>query len=363
MQRGQIYRKGRSWLLGFNVKEQRDGKIKWVRRVKKLAEVSDKYRTVASVRKLAEEILSPVNADRITVEGTSTVRAFVEKVYLPFVKANLRPATHAAYERCFNLIQPHLDDIELREFDVPAADRVLTAVAKKQMAHTTHRNVRNFLSGAFRYALRKGAIRHGNPVRDAVVPKGKPPGKRHAYNLEEIGAILKVLPEPAKTAVLLAALTGLRHAEIRGLKWDDLAGDEITVRRSVWTTYIGETKTLSSKAPVPVLPVLKKALEDHRKTSTSEFIFAGNTGKPLVLANLVRRDVQPALKKAELRWYGWHAFRRGLGTNLYALGVSDKTIQAILRHSNVSTTLSLYVKTVSTESHDAMKKLGDALGN
>jgi len=32
-------------------------------------------------------------------------------------------------------------------------------------------------------------------------------------------------------------------------------------------------------------------------------------------------------------WHGWHAFRRGLATNLHALGVDDKTIQAILRHS------------------------------
>jgi len=30
--------------------------------------------------------------------------------------------------------------------------------------------------------------------------------------------------------------------------------------------------------------------------------------------------------------YGWHSFRRGLATNLHALGVDRKTIQAILRH-------------------------------
>jgi hypothetical protein len=37
-------------------------------------------------------------------------------------------------------------------------------------------------------------------------------------------------------------------------------------------------------------------------------------------------------------WHGWHAARRGLGTNLYRLGIPEKTIQAILRHANVSTT-------------------------
>ena len=47
------------------------------------------------------------------------------------------------------------------------------------------------------------------------------------------------------------------------------------------------------------------------------------------------------------RWHGWHAFRRGLATNLHALGVDDKTIQAILRHSNVSLTMNVHVKSVS----------------
>jgi|SRR5438552_3521415 len=44
------------------------------------------------------------------------------------------------------------------------------------------------------------------------------------------------------------------------------------------------------------------------------------------------------------RWHGWHAARRGLGTNLYRLGVPDKVIQAILRHSNVNVTLGYYIK-------------------
>jgi hypothetical protein len=38
---------------------------------------------------------------------------------------------------------------------------------------------------------------------------------------------------------------------------------------------------------------------------------------------------------AGVSWHGWHAFRRGLATTLHRLRVPDKTIQAILRHSNV----------------------------
>jgi hypothetical protein len=40
-------------------------------------------------------------------------------------------------------------------------------------------------------------------------------------------------------------------------------------------------------------------------------------------------------------WQGWHAARRGLGANLYRLGVPDKVIQTILRHSNVNVTIGI----------------------
>ena len=56
-------------------------------------------------------------------------------------------------------------------------------------------------------------------------------------------------------------------------------------------------------------------------------------------------------------WHGWHAFRRGLATNLHRLGVSDKVIQQILRHANVTTTMNIYVKTVSADAANAMKTL------
>jgi integrase len=56
-------------------------------------------------------------------------------------------------------------------------------------------------------------------------------------------------------------------------------------------------------------------------------------------------------------WHGWHAARRGLGTSLYRLGVPEKTIQAILRHANVSTTNTYYIKSAADDTRVAMAKL------
>ncbi len=62
-----------------------------------------------------------------------------------------------------------------------------------------------------------------------------------------------------------------------------------------------------------------------------------------------------------LQWRGWQAFRRGLATNLHRLGVDDKTIKAILRHSNVSLTMNVYVKSVSDSQVSAMDALSEKL--
>jgi len=57
------------------------------------------------------------------------------------------------------------------------------------------------------------------------------------------------------------------------------------------------------------------------------------------------------------QWRGWHAFRRGLATNLHDLGMDDKTIQAVLRHSNVAVTQGAYIKTLPRQTVEAMDRL------
>jgi len=68
-------------------------------------------------------------------------------------------------------------------------------------------------------------------------------------------------------------------------------------------------------------------------------------GGALDLHNLAERVIRPVLEEAGLSWYGWHAYRRGLATNLKSLGVDDLVIQAILRHTDVATTRRSYIKT------------------
>ena len=94
-------------------------------------------------------------------------------------------------------------------------------------------------------------------------------------------------------------------------------------------------------------------------------LFAATNGKPVSLNNVLTRSIKPALRKAGLEsmWRGWHAARRGQGSNLYSLGVPER---AILRHANVNTTSTYYIKSAPADAVAAMVRLETAvpdLGN
>jgi integrase len=55
------------------------------------------------------------------------------------------------------------------------------------------------------------------------------------------------------------------------------------------------------------------------------------------------------------------SLRRGLATNLHRLGVDDKTIQSILRHSSVHTTREIYIKGFDGDAAAAMARLETAI--
>jgi len=50
-----------------------------------------------------------------------------------------------------------------------------------------------------------------------------------------------------------------------------------------------------------------------------------------------------------------------LGSNLYALRIPEKTIEAILRHAKVSTTNTYYIKTASADAQAAMATIESAI--
>jgi integrase len=243
------------------------------------------------------------------------------------------------------------------------------------------------MRGIFAVAKKQNYFEGENPCREtAINPEAAEPAETYAYTLDEINSILAQLPEPAATAFAVAAYMGLRHGEIQGLLWENYRDGEMHITRSIWNGRITPPKTRKSQAPVPVIRQLADRLELHRLRSgnpQSGPIFANSLGNALHLGNLVNRVILPALNRCEVclkaesnhpradhdykrdssipEWHGWHAARRGLGSNLHRLGVADKTIQRILRHANVAMTNMYYIKTADGDVLDAMARLEDRI--
>ena len=256
-------------------------------------------------------------------------------------------------------------NIMLREFRTVDGERLFQSIAKEhKLTCTTLAHIKAFLSGVFRFARRQGVINSENLMRDVVLPKGKPPGETHAYSLEDIVQMLDVLPEPPAMIVAAAAFTGARKGEVRGFLWENYDGVQIRISQSFWRGHALEPKTRKSKAPVPVIAQLAQRLELHRSLSGNPdngFMFPSSTGKPFNMDALSRDVIVPLATKAGVQWHGWHAFRRGLATNLYRLGISDKIIQRILRQANVAVTQNCYIKTVDSDAAAAMQQFERSL--
>jgi integrase len=170
------------------------------------------------------------------------------------------------------------------------------------------------------------------------------------------------------------------------LGWEDYSGDELHVRRSICEGHVTTPKTDASVDAVPVIRPLAIRLDMHRIRSgnpASGPIFATGKGTHQSLGNIRCCEVLPVLNRCEVcrkaeaehayadrtyrrdaalpGWHGWHAFRRGLATNLHELGVPDKVIQRILRHKSVSVTQACYSQARDPAIAAAMQKLEEQL--
>ncbi len=358
MQSGQLFKRNGSWHLRFYRDEIVEGQPVRRRVCKRIAPIDDLHRSQKDVWPMVDQLLAPLNHGA-KPEGAMLFADFFEKIFLPHVAARRKPSTVKFYNDAFRFhLKQMIGGIPLRDFTTAHAQQVLDGI---RLSHQSLLRIKTAMSAAFTIAKQKDFIRTANPVVGSKAEGHKTDFKPYAYTLEEIVDMMRQLEEPARSVVAVAAFTGLREGEIRGLRWEDFDGETLNVRRSIWRTHVGETKTEGSSAPVPVIPFLREILLAHRKRSLGNgYIFSGASMRfALNLDNLTARVIRPVVGA---QWHGWHGFRRGLATNLYTLKVPPKVIQAILRHSRVETTAHHYVIVeVQRAGDSAMRKLEKAV--
>lgn len=343
------------------------------------------------VKASAAQHMAGVAGSKVTAEQTVTTGLFFDSVFWPWAEASLRPSTRHGYKSVWRThLEPLCKDAMLKDVRTPDCQQWMDAISKAEIGRSMLRLTKSLGRVIFRVAEQRGYFEHPrNPFAGVGLSKNTPPpAVTYAYNSDEVSAMLAVVPEPAATAVALAAYTGLGKAEIQGLQWQDYRDGRIFVTRNIWNGKVTQPKTDARRASVPVIKQLAAYLDMHRLRAGEPqdgpiFRTGLKTPTPLSLDNVVNRAILPALnrcavcRKAETdhagadhdykrdgsrpEWHGWHAFRRGLATNLHQLHVQDKTISTTLRHSTVAVTQACYIKGNDASVQDAMESLENSL--
>jgi integrase len=182
-------------------------------------------------------------------------------------------------------------------------------------------------------------------------------------------AIVLGFPNPLhRVLVLTCAATALRFSELLSLRWADVEWEQsrIAVTKRWSKGKDGPTKTRKSEGHVPLHPVLAIYLREWRDHTPfardTDFLFPSFKAEgrvPLSPAVFVADHLRPAARAAGIaigdgQRFGMHNLRHSLSSWLVNKGkVEPKTVQSILRHSRIQTTLDLYTQSDGDETRAA----------
>jgi integrase len=244
------------------------------------------------------------------------------------------------------------------------------------LAWTTISKIRGIMLRIYKIGLRHEQVTK-NPVQH-VETRSKSNYRAIIITPSQTLAILKSLLSPLHLAlVLTCAATALRSSEILALRWSDVWWGEGRIRISKrWAKgEDGETKTDASDGYVPLHPVLAGHLREwHKQTpyaKPTDFVFPSMRAKgrkPLCASTFVADHLRPAAKAAGVQIenaqrFGLHNLRHSLSNWLVNKAkVEPKTVQGILRHSKIQTTLDLYTQEDSDETRAAQGEFLSAVG-
>jgi integrase len=350
---------------------------KRVQRSHFLCTKDDRHRSKAdrSVKLLRDEHMLRVNAQQAEQSPNRDMRVvdFWEKVYLPYCeeivqltgKPRKTPSTVRGYKQIWRQhLKSHFGNLTLQEYSPHMGTAFLDSLTSDQ-GKATLRHIKACATSLFKRAVNKQHIKV-NPWHDVQMPDDAVESAPTLhYTVEEAEDIISALVDRVDCQLImsLACFLGLRPGEIAALKWEDFDEENVHIRRSVVRGIVGTPKTKESIASLPLIDRVRIPLELWRQKSpdTSGWVFPSVNNTPIDLHNLVARVIRPALEAKELVWKGMYAGRRGAGTAIIALTNGNAAVgQALLRHKNMSTTLTFYKKQIPAADLRAGMKLLEA---
>jgi integrase len=342
-----------------------------------LCNKDDRHRSKSdrSVKLLRDEFMLTVNSQQAEQAPDRDMRVtdFWEQRYLPYCSEIVQltgqprktPATVRGYKQIWRQhLKSHFGNLTLQEYAPHMGTAFLESLTGTQ-GKATLRHIKACATSLFKRAVNEQRIKV-NPWHDVQMPDDAiEAAPTQHYTVEEAEDIISALVDRVDCQLImsLACFLGLRPGEIAALRWEDFDEENVHIRRSVVRGIVGTPKTRESIASLPLIDRVRVPLELWRQKSpdTSGWLLPSAHNTPIDLHNLAKRTIRPILQSKNLVWKGLYAGRRGAGTAIIALTNGNAAVgQALLRHKNMSTTLTFYKKQIPDGDLRAGMKLLDA---
>ena len=262
--------------------------------------------------------------------------------YIENKDAVLSPATVAGYRRMRKNNLQELMEVSLPALTQERVQRAINAMAKDHSPKSV-RNAHGLLSAALAEYWPDMVLRTTLPQKrryDAAVPSDS-----------DIGAIMEAARRSKdELPILLAVWMGLRMSEILGLKWEDIDGNVLHIRRALVDEGEKTTKSYSSQRDL-ILPDYIKVLLDREPRRGDHILY------------LTRRTLycrfQALCKRAGVQHYRFHDLRHINASVMLALGVPNKYAQERMGHATDNMLKTVYQHTMSAEQMAISQKVDD----
>jgi integrase len=321
-----------------------------------------------------------LHLERSNISGRTQVAYYLEQ-HLLRIKPTLHPNTHRRYSQ---VVQDHINPIigskRLKNLNPNHIQDLYSIKLNSGVSPGTVHYIHKILSRALTIAVGRGYIEN-NPAKFVSKPQ-KIRREMNTFSSEEVRILFREISGSRLEALYyLAVTTGLRQAEILGLKWPDLDKEKGTLRvqRQLQRVFgkgltFTELKTASSRRLIVVGPMTLGKLIEHKdrqdvenigfgeKWLTLGLIFTKPNGSPIGPRCIIR-DFKSIIQKAELPDIRFHDLRHTAATLMLQCEVHPKVVQEMLGHSSIKITLDTYSHVLPAMQYEAARKLDELLNH
>jgi integrase len=236
--------------------------------------------------------------------GKITVGQYLNN-WLTGIKGTVRQRTWERYEQFVRVhLVPAFGGIKLG--NLTRAHLKTLYASKTDLSPTTIRHLHAAIHKALDEAVADNLIPR-NVATNIKLPKMRKK-EIHPLNSDQAKAFLEAARGDRYEALYVLAIHyGLRRGELLGLKWSDLQGNILQVRRTMSEARVGRIEEETKNGKGRRIELSERELEalwSHRRQQVgledSEYIFPSTTGTPTNSSNLMCRSFKPILKRAGL---------------------------------------------------------------